>query len=235
MKLLLLSNSTNPGEDYLGWPREILADFIRLNNLKSCLFVPYAGVTVGWDDYTNRVSDVFGLWGCMVQSVHTAADPVSAVHQAECIVVGGGNTFRLVRMMHDTGIMNAIREKAKAGTPFIGWSAGSNVACPSLRTTNDMPIIQPSSFHTLNLIPFQINPHYLDANPEGHGGETREQRINEFQALNPEVVVVGLREATALLLNGDRLQLLGQRPMRLFKAGEAPSELFASDDLSFLL
>lgn len=235
MKLLLLSNSTNPGEDYLGWPREILADFIRLNNLKSCLFVPYAGVTVGWDDYTNRVSDVFGLWGCMVQSVHTAADPVSAVHQAECIVVGGGNTFRLVQMMHDTGIMNAIREKAKAGTPFIGWSAGSNVACPSLRTTNDMPIIQPSSFHTLNLIPFQINPHYLDANPEGHGGETREQRINEFQALNPEVVVVGLREATALLLNGDRLQLLGQRPMRLFKAGEAPSELFASDDLSFLL
>ena len=235
MKLLLLSNSTNPGEDYLGWPREILADFIRLNNLKSCLFVPYAGVTVGWDDYTNRVSDVFGLWGCMVQSVHTAADPVSAVHQAECIVVGGGNTFRLVQMMHDTGIMNAIREKAKAGTPFIGWSAGSNVACPSLRTTNDMPIIQPSSFHTLNLIPFQINPHYLDANPEGHGGETREQRINEFQALNPEVVVVGLREATALLLNGDRLQLLGERPMRLFKAGEAPSELFASDDLSFLL
>ena len=235
MKLLLLSNSTNPGEDYLGWPREILADFIRVNNLKSCLFVPYAGVTVSWDDYTSRVRDVFSLWGCEVQSVHTVADAVSAVLQAECIVVGGGNTFRLVHMMHDTGLMEAIREKVKAGTPFIGWSAGSNVACPSLRTTNDMPIIQPSSFSTLNLVPFQINPHYLDANPEGHGGETREQRINEFQALNPEVVVVGLREATALLLDGDYMQLLGKRPMRLFKAGEVPLELFPGDDLKFLL
>ena len=115
MKLLLLSNSTNPGEDYLGWPREILADFIRENKLKSCLFVPYAGVTVSWDDYTKRVSDVFSLWGCTVQSVHTVADPVSAVNQAECIVVGGGNTFRLVQMMHDTGIMVAIRERQNRG------------------------------------------------------------------------------------------------------------------------
>jgi len=235
MKLLLLSNSTNPGEDYLGWPREILENFIRENNLKSCLFVPYAGVTVNWDDYTNRVSDVFSLWGCAVQSVHTAADPVAAVVEAEGIVVGGGNTFRLVQMMHDTGIMDAVREKALSGTPFIGWSAGSNVACPSLRTTNDMPIIQPSSFNTLNLVPFQINPHYLDANPEGHGGETREQRINEFQALNPEVVVVGLREATALFLSGNTLQLLGKRSMRLFKAGAEPIELLPGDDLNFLL
>jgi dipeptidase E len=138
-------------------------------------------------------------------------------------------------MMHDTGIMAAIREKALAGTPFIGWSAGSNVACPTLRTTNDMPIIQPTSFNTLNLIPFQINPHYLDANPEGHGGETREQRINEFQALNPDVVVAGLREATALYADGRRLHLLGNRPMRLFKAGKEPVEFEPGSDLSFLL
>lgn len=235
MKLLLLSNSTNPGEDYLGWPREILENFIRDNNLKSCLFVPYAGVTVSWDDYTSRVHDVFSIWGCEVHSVHAFSDPVAAVLQAEGIVVGGGNTFRLVQMMHDTGIMDAIREKVLSGTPFIGWSAGSNVACPSLRTTNDMPIIQPSSFNTLNLVPFQINPHYLDANPEGHGGETREQRINEFQALNPEVVVVGLREATALSLSGNTLQLLGKRSMRLFKAGAEPVELLPGDDLNFLL
>jgi len=235
MQLLLLSNSTNAGEDYLGWPREILRHFIEKNKIKSCLFVPYAGVTVNWDDYTARVQDVFSQWGCKVQSVHSVNDPVLSVSKAECIVVGGGNTFRLVQMMHETGIMAAIREKALAGTPFIGWSAGSNVACPTLRTTNDMPIIQPASFNTLNLIPFQINPHYLDANPEGHGGETREQRIMEFQALNPEVVVVGLREASALHLDGEMLHLLGQRSMRLFKAGKDPVELEPGSNINYLL
>jgi len=235
MQLLLLSNSTNQGEEYLGWPREILRQFIETNKIKSCLFVPYAGVTVTWDDYTSRVRGVFNQWGCQVNSVHEVNDPVLSVSKAECIVVGGGNTFRLVQMMHETGIMAAIREKSIAGTPFIGWSAGSNVACPTLRTTNDMPIIQPSSFNTLNLIPFQINPHYLDANPEGHGGETREQRINEFQALNPEVVVVGLREATALHIDGAKLHLLGKRSMRLFRAGSEPDELEPGQDLSFFL
>ncbi len=235
MQLLLLSNSTNQGEEYLGWPREILRQFITSNNIKSCLFVPYAGVTVSWDDYTTRVQDVFGMWGCKVESVHTVNDPVLSVSKAECIVVGGGNTFRLVQMMHETGIMAAIREKSLSGTPFIGWSAGSNVACPTLRTTNDMPVIQPPSFNTLNLIPFQINPHYLDANPEGHGGETREQRINEFQALNTDVVVVGLREATALLVDDNRLHLLGNRPMRLFVAGKDPVEFQPGAEISFLL
>jgi len=235
MQLLLLSNSTNQGEEYLGWPREILRQFITSNNIKSCLFVPYAGVTVSWDDYTTRVQDVFGMWGCKVESVHTINDPVLSVSKAECIVVGGGNTFRLVQMMHETGIMAAIREKSLSGTPFIGWSAGSNVACPTLRTTNDMPVIQPPSFNTLNLIPFQINPHYLDANPEGHGGETREQRINEFQALNTDVVVVGLREATALLVDDNRLHLLGNRPMRLFVAGKDPVEFQPGAEISFLL
>ena len=235
MQLLLLSNSTNQGEEYLGWPREILSWFIKKNNIKSCLFVPYAGVTVSWDDYIQRVQDVFSEWGCSVQSVHAVNDPVASVHKAECIVVGGGNTFRLVQMMHETGIMAAIREKTLEGTPFIGWSAGSNVACPTLCTTNDMPIIQPSSFNTLNLIPFQINPHYLDANPEGHGGETREQRINEFQALNMEVVVVGLREATALLIDGNKMELLGNRSMRLFNSGKEPVEFQPGDEISFLL
>jgi len=235
MQLLLLSNSTNQGEEYLGWPREILSRFIKKNNIRSCLFVPYAGVTVTWDDYASRVQEVFSTWGCKVQSVHTVNDPVLSVSKAECIVVGGGNTFRLVQMMHETGIMAAIREKALAGTPFIGWSAGSNVACPTLCTTNDMPVIQPSSFKTLNLIPFQINPHYLDANPEGHGGETREQRINEFQALNTDVLVVGLREATALYVDGNNMNLLGNRPMRLFVAGKEPVEFQPGNEVSFLL
>lgn len=235
MQLLLLSNSTNQGEEYLGWPREILSRFIKKNTIKSCLFVPYAGITINWDDYAAHVQDVFSNWGCAVQSIHTSADPILAVSKAECIIVGGGNTFRLVHMMHETGIMAAIREKCMEGTPFIGWSAGSNIACPTLRTTNDMPIIQPASFKTLDLIPFQINPHYLDANPEGHGGETREQRINEFQALNTDVVVVGLREATALLVEGNNLSLLGNRSMRLFEAGKEPVEFQPGEEINFLL
>jgi dipeptidase E len=235
MQLLLLSNSTNQGEEYLGWPRGILSQFIKKNNIKSCMFVPYAGVTVSWDDYTNRVQEVFSMWGCQVQSVHTVNDPVKSVSIAECIVVGGGNTFRLVQMMYETGIMSAIRKKVLTGTPFIGWSAGSNVACPTLSTTNDMPIIQPSSFKTLNLVPFQINPHYLDANPEGHGGETREQRINEFQALNTDIVVVGLREATALQVDNNILNLLGNRSMRLFVTGKEPIEINPGDEVSFLI
>ena len=120
MKLLLLSNSTNQGEEYLGWPREILQQFIEKNKIKSCLFVPYAGVTVTWDEYTTRVRSVFSIWGCNIESVHDVADPVLAVKSAECIIVGGGNTFRLVQMMHETGIMAEIREKTLGGTPFIG-------------------------------------------------------------------------------------------------------------------
>src|SRR5690606_28908758 len=116
-----------------------------------------------------------------------------------------------------------------------GWSAGSNVACPSLRTTNDMPIYEPESFNCLNLIPFQINPHYLDANPEGHGGETREQRINEFLAVNPSITVLGLREATLLELDGNELMLKGNRPMRLFKHGAEAEEIACPSDLSYLM
>lgn len=235
MQLLLLSNSTNAGEEYLGWPREILAQFIKKNKIKSCLFVPYAGVTISWDDYANRVQNVFADFGCKMDSVHHAIEPILAVSQAECILVGGGNTFRLVQMMQQTGIMDAVKEKALGGTPFIGWSAGSNIACPTLRTTNDMPIIQPASFETLNLIPFQINPHYLDANPEGHGGETREQRITEFQALNPQIVVVGLREACALYLNEANLELLGSRTMRLFISGKEAVEVVPGENLNFLI
>ncbi len=235
MELLLLSNSTNAGETYLGWPQEILKDFITRNNIKSCLFVPYAGVTVEWDDYTQKVKTVFNNFGCDVVSVHTQLNPIQAVRDAKCIVVGGGNTFRLVQLMHDTGIMAEIREAVKKGTPYMGWSAGSNVACPSLRTTNDMPIVQPASFSTLGFVPFQINPHYLDANPEGHGGETREERIMEFLAANPNMVVVGLREATALHLSGDKLELLGKRPMRMFVKGKEPKEISVQDNINFLM
>ncbi len=242
MKLLLISNSTMAGEEYLGWPRQYIADFLNNESVKKVVFVPYAGVNLSnesleksYDVYTEKVYSVFSKLGFEIESVHKAENPVSLIENAEAIAVGGGNTFHLVAEMHRTGIMEAIRKKAAEGTPYMGWSAGSNVACPTLKTTNDMPIIQPESFNTLNLIPFQINPHYLDANPEGHGGETRQQRIEEFLAINRDVAVAGLREASLLYLDGKLLKLLGKRPMVLFRYGKEPEEFQPGSDLSFLL
>jgi dipeptidase E len=160
---------------------------------------------------------------------------VKEVENAEAIVIGGGNTWQLVRLMHEQGLMEPIRKKVLSGTPFVGWSAGSNVACPTLRTTNDMPIVDPLGFNTLELVPFQINPHYLDVHPEGFGGETREQRIQEFIEINPDVYVLGLREATLLRLEDNSLRLVGNKTARLFKKGEDAKELSFRDDLSFLM
>lgn len=242
MKLLLISNSTNAGEAYLGWPQTFISDFMQKHKVTKVLFVPYAGVNLSpdglkasYDAYEARVKAVFNKLGFELESIHQKDDAVEAVNQAECIAVGGGNTFHLVAQMQKTGIMEAIRKRAIDGMPYMGWSAGSNVACPTLKTTNDMPIYEPESFNCLNLIPFQINPHYLDANPEGHGGETRQQRIEEFLAINPEVTVVGLREASLLEYEGDKLILKGGRDMRLFRAGKEPKEIQQGTDVSFLL
>ncbi|MEI6765750.1 MAG: dipeptidase PepE [Bacteroidota bacterium] len=235
MKLLLISNSTNAGEAYLGWPREYISEFLTGSGIKKILFVPYAGITVSWDDYEKRVAEVYAELGFEIQSVHRFADPVNAVMEAEAIAVGGGNTFNLVAMLHKEHLIEPIRNRVLAGMPYMGWSAGANVACPTLRTTNDMPITEPASFNCFNLVPFQINPHYLDANPEGHGGETRQQRIEEFIALNRDITVVGLREATLLQLEGDVLSLKGKRPMRHFLYGQEPKEFEPGADISFLV
>lgn len=234
-KLFLLSNSTNAGENYLAWTLPYIKGFFEKYSIKTVLFVPYAGVSMSYDTYADRVSGVFAEMGVKLTSIHTFNDPKQAVRDAECIVVGGGNTFHLVAELHRTGAMAVIRERAEAGVPFMGWSAGSNVACPSMKTTNDMPIIEPESFNTLNLINFQINPHYLDANPAGHGGETREDRLKEFMVINPEMYIVGLREATLLEMENGKLNLIGNRPMRIFRGNKDAYEVNAGDDLSFLL
>ncbi|MGQ7871398.1 dipeptidase PepE [Sunxiuqinia sp. sy24] len=234
MKLLLLSNSTMPGEDYLAYPKKEIQQFLGHQKVKA-LFIPFAAVTFSFDEYEQKVNESLQEIGHEVVSIHRFKDPVKAVEEAEAIVIGGGNTWQLVRMLHDLDLMQVIRRKVQQGTPYIGWSAGSNVACPTLRTTNDMPIIDPKSFNTANLVPFQINPHYLDANPEGHGGETREQRISEFLEINPGTYVVGLREGTMLKLEDGQLSLIGERSARVFLKGEAPFEKNAGDDLSFLL
>jgi len=241
-KLLLISNSTNFGEAYLGWPREYIKDFMAPTGVKNILFVPYAGVGLdaenlgkSFDAYEKRVQCVFAELGLNIYSIHKEADPVAAVEKAEAIAVGGGNTFHLVAMMHETKIMDAIRKRVLEGMPYMGWSAGSNVACPALKTSNDMPITEPASFDCLNVIPFQINPHYLDANPEGHGGETREQRIEEFLTVNRNATVAGLREASLLWVENNKIELKGSKPMRLFKFGQKPTEFEVGSDINFLL
>ena len=208
MRLLLISNSTNAGEAYLAYPMPRIREFLA--GVTEAAFVPYA-------------------------AVHREADPVAAIRAAQAVVVGGGNTFHLVKAMQEQGLMEAIRERVLDGAPYVGWSAGSNVACPTLCTTNDMPIVEPRSFQTVGLVPFQINPHYLDAHPDGHAGETREQRIEEYIAANPGMYVAGLREGCMLRVEGDRMELVGSRPMRLFRGGAAPREVQPGDDLSFLL
>jgi dipeptidase E len=223
-----------PGEPYLDYPKYEILRFLGEKPVH-CVFIPYAAVTFSYDEYEQKVAERFAQIGHSVKSIHRADDPVKAIEQAEAIVVGGGNTWKLVRAMRENRLFEAIRRKVWQGTPYLGWSAGSNVACPTLRTTNDMPIIDPCGFDTLGLVPFQINPHYLDKNPEGHGGETREQRIQEFLEINPDTYVVGLREGTMLEVNNSGIKLIGNLPARIFKKGQEPRELTSGDDFGFLI
>lgn len=234
MRLLLISNSTNPGEAYLDYPKENIKEFLG-HKAKNAIFIPYAAVTFSFDEYEKKVNDRFAEIGHHVTSIHRFINPIEAIENADAIVVGGGNTWQLVKMLQEKGLMKTIRKKVKKGTPYIGWSAGSNIACPTLRTTNDMPIVEPLKFKTLKLVPFQINPHYLDDNPANHGGETREVRINEFIEVNRDIYVVGLREGTMLWLEDKELTLIGNRNARIFKYGLEPLELTHEDDFSFLL
>lgn len=234
MNLLLFSNSTNPGHTFLAHAGDAIRGILG-KAVARALFVPFAGVGIAWDDYAARVRDRFAELGYAIVSVHEAGDPRQAVQEAEAIVIGGGNTFHLTYWLYESGIMDGVRERVQAGVPYIGWSAGSNVACPTLRTTNDMPIIEPASFRTLGLVPFQINPHYTDFRQEGHGGETRDDRIREFVIVNPTVPVIGLREGTWLRVEGGQISLAGTSPARIFRYGQDPYEVAPGDDIQFLL
>lgn len=234
MRLLLISNSTNAGEPYLDYPKNHIRDFLGSKTVNA-LFIPYAGVTVTFDDYEARVRERFAEVGHRIYSIHRSPDPAAAVEAAEAIVVGGGNTFQLIKMIQDNGLIEPVRKKVHSGTPYIGWSAGSNMACPTIRTTNDMPILEPENFHAFHLVPFQINPHYTDLNPPGHAGETREDRIMEFLAVNRNMTVLGLREGSILRIEGERMELIGKRPLRIFRYGTTPEELDHTHDLSELL
>jgi dipeptidase E len=233
-RLLLLSNSINYGRGFLEHAASDIKDFLGAE-VKRVLFVPFAGVTRSYEEYTAAVSGRFEEMGYGLDSVHRAADAIEAVRSAEAIAIGGGNTFHLLRELYGTGLVESIRESVEAGTAYIGWSAGSNVACPTIRTTNDMPIVEPQSFNALNLVPFQINPHYTDEQLTAHSGETREQRIAEFIKANPGVRVVGLREGSSLRIEGKTMKLLGEKTARIFKSGEDAREIKPVDSLEFLL
>lgn len=234
MRLLLISNSTNPGEAYLDYPKYQIRDFLG-NQPLNCVFIPYAGVTISFDDYEARVKARFAEVGHSISSIHHSEDPVKAVEEADAIVVGGGNTFQLIKMIQDNGLIEAVRKKVLAGTPYVGWSAGSNVCCPTIRTTNDMPILEPDSFNAFSLIPFQINPHYTDKNPPGHAGETREDRIMEYLAANQGDTVLGLREGCMFIVEGSSMKLFGDLSVRVFRYQETPEELDNKYDFSSFL
>lgn len=234
MKLLLISNSTMAGQAYLEYPKNEIKKFLGPEPVKA-LFIPFAAVTFSYEEYEKKVTGRFNEMGHSVVSVHRFENQQEAVKNAKAIVIGGGNTWQLLRVMRQNGLLPLIREKVLGGTPYIGWSAGSNVTCPTIQTTNDMPVTDPGGMDALNLVPFQINPHYLDANPDGHAGETREQRIEEYIEINRETYVVGLREGTMLWIENGNIKLKGQKPARLFRKGSSPQEFSSEDNLSFLL
>ena len=223
MRLLLISNSTNAGEEYLAYAMPQIGNFLK--GVKRVVFIPYAGVRLSYDTYQEKVAKRFAEAGIAVDSVHTVDQPKTLLREAEAIVIGGGNTWRLLQQMQEKDLIGVIREKVIAGTPYVGWSAGSNVTCPTISTTNDMPAVVPHGFDALHLVNFQINPHYLDANPQGHAGETREERIIEYIELNRNMTVVGLREGTMLRIEGEKTELIGKKSARIFHYGDETYEV----------
>lgn len=230
--LLLLSSSSVDGYAPLEHARDALAEII--GGARVVRFVPYA--VADPNPPTEAVRGVLSGLGVATEGLHTVADPLAAVEDAEVVFVGGGNSFRLVRALQRLGLIEPIRRRVEAGElRYIGSSAGTNMACPTMRTTNDMPIVQPRSFDALGLLPFQINPHYLDADPTStHRGETREQRLLEFLEEN-DVPVLGMREGSWLRRRGTLLKLDGVAGARLFRRDQAPREYAPGDDLSALL
>ena len=232
--LLLVSNSTLHGSGYLDHCADEIKKF--LGNRKTIVFVPYArpsGMT--YDEYTKIAKERFQKMDIMLTGIHEYSDLKEAVRNAEAIFIDGGNTFVLLSGLYKSGIIDEIRKRISEGMPYIGTSAGSNVACKSIKTTNDMPIMYPPSFEALNLVPFNINPHYLDPDPNSkHMGETRETRIKEFHFYNDEYVV-GLREGAMLHIVDDKITLNGTTGARIFKNGQEAKEYRSGDSLDFLL
>lgn len=232
--LLLVSTSSTHGTGYLEHCREEVKELLQ--NKSSILFIPYARPGgISHKEYTAKVQEAFTELGISVTGIHEAKDPVKAVNDAEAVFIGGGNTFLLLRQLYANNVVKPLQERVTKGMPYLGTSAGTNVAGRTIGTTNDMPIVFPKTFDALQLVPFNINPHYLDP-VEGftHMGETRETRIAEFHQHNRQPVV-GLREGSMLRVKGDKVALQGPLTARIFLQGEKPMEFKSGDDIGFLM
>lgn len=231
--MIIASTSTLHGGTYLDY---LLPHIAKLyEGCKSIVFIPYARPGgISHDDYTQKVRETFAPLGIDVRGIHEFDNPLQAIGHAEGFFTGGGNTFLLVTQLYKNKIMIALANAVKSGKPYMGSSAGSNITGLTMQTTNDMPIVYPPDFRTLALIPFNLNPHYLDADLQSkHMGETRETRINEFHHFN-SIPVLGLREGSWLEVSGDKIMLAGSLSARLFRQGMQPEELPAGSDLSFI-
>lgn len=226
-RVLLISNSTLYGSGYLDHAKTEIRDF--LGSTKRVLFVPYA--LHDRDAYATQAREKFGRMGYELTSAHTASNPQKAVAETDAVFVGGGNTFRLLKALYDFGLLETIRKRVNTGMPYIGSSAGSNVAGPTIKTTKDMPIVQPPSFDALGLVPFQISPHYQDPDPNStHMGETQEERIRQFLEEN-DTPVAGLREGAMVRVENGITTLKGSSGARIFRNGFEPVETSPGDQL----
>lgn len=222
--MCIASTSTLFGETYLSYLENEIKSLFE--GKKSIVFVPFARPGgISHDAYTLKVSEHFSKWNIEVKGLHQFDDFKKAIEEAEGLFVGGGNTFLLVTQLYQYQIMHVLRNVIQMGTPYLGSSAGSNICGLTMQTTNDMPIVLPPSEKTLQILPFNINPHFLDAQEHSkHMGETRETRINEFQQLH-HIDVIGLREGSWLSVEGENIELKGNYTARLFRKGEKPVEL----------
>ena len=229
-RVLLISNSTLYGSVYLDHAENEIRGF--LGRVTRVLFVPYA--LYDRDAYASVAQERFSRMGCHTESIHAVADAKQAVNEADAIFIGGGNTFRLLKALYDADVLKVIRDRVERGLPYIGSSAGSNVAGPTIKTTKDMPIVQPPSFDALAIVPFQISPHFQDPDPNStHMGETQEERINQFLEEN-DTTVAGLREGAMVLLGSGSYMLKGSSGARIFRKGQKPVEVKPGDNLNHL-
>ena len=230
-RILLISNSTLHGSGYLDHAAEQICSFLA--GVKKVLFVPYA--LYDRDAYASTARDRFAKMGFDLSSIHTSGIPAQAIDETEAVFIGGGNTFRLLKALYDFDLLDPIRRRVSEGMPYVGSSAGSNVAGPTIKTTNDMPIVQPPTFDALRLVSFQLNPHYLDPDPNSkHMGETREQRLAQFHE-ESDTPVAGLREGAMVRIENNEITLKGSSGARIFRRGLEPVEVSPGSRLDDLL
>lgn len=231
--LIIASTSTLHSGSYLEYLLPELS--IHFQNIERLLFIPYARPSgISHEDYTLKVAEAFAKINIEVKGIHEFENPSEAITKADGIFTGGGNTFLLVSQLYRYNLMSLLTETLKKGTPYLGTSAGSNITGLTMQTTNDMPIIYPPSFQTLGMVPFNLNPHYLDPDKNSkHMGETRETRIKEFHQFN-SLPVLGLREGSWLDVKGEKITLKGELSARLFRQNQNPEELESGSDLSLL-